>query len=167
VDPLEILFAREVMRTKVAVLPAASSLREFQKALTDHRQSQRLLPVVDASGVLVGVLTRGDLHKRVEQEGYAALRRQLCELVRRETVEAFPDEPLRSVVHRMAEKQITRMPVVERDTRKFLGLVSLDDLLKARVRHLEEERRREQVLNLRFFEPKREAREQTETPAAP
>ena len=167
VDPLEILFAREVMRTKVAVLPAASSLREFQKALTDHRQSQRLLPVVDASGVLVGVLTRGDLHKRVEQEGYAALRRQLCELVRRETVEAFPDEPLRSVVHRMAEKQITRMPVVERDTRKFLGLVSLDDLLKARVRHLEEERRREQVLNLRFFQPKREAREQTETPAAP
>jgi len=167
VDPLEILFAREVMRTKVAVLPAASSLREFQKALTDHRQSQRLLPVVDASGVLVGVLTRGDLHKRVEQEGYAALRRQLCELVRRETVEAFPDEPLRSVVHRMAEKQITRMPVVERDTRKFLGLVSLDDLLKARVRHLEEERRREQVLNLRFFQPKREARDQTETPAAP
>src|SRR5438045_2583902 len=83
VDPLEILFARDVMRTKVAVLPASSSLSEFQKALTDHRQSQRLLPVVDASGVLVGVLTRGDLHKRVEQEGYAALRRQLFELVRR------------------------------------------------------------------------------------
>ena len=166
VDPLEILFAREVMRTKVAVLPAASSLRAFQKALTDHRQSQRLLPVVDARGVLVGVLTRGDLHKRVEQEGDAALRRQLCELVRRETVEAFPDEPLRSVVHRMAEKQITRMPVVERDTRKFLGLVSLDDLLKARVRHLEEERRREQVLNLRFFLPRSEAQERKETPAA-
>src|SRR6184192_281101 len=36
VDPLEILFARDVMRTKVAVLPASSSLSEFQKALTDH-----------------------------------------------------------------------------------------------------------------------------------
>src|SRR5436853_1436771 len=30
VDPLEILFARDVMRTKVAVLPASSSLREYQ-----------------------------------------------------------------------------------------------------------------------------------------
>jgi CBS domain containing-hemolysin-like protein len=53
----------------------------------------------------------------------------------------------------MAEKGITRMPVVDRNTRKFLGLVSLDDLLKARARHLEEERRREQVLSLRFFLP--------------
>ena len=65
------------------------------------------------------------------------------------------------------------MPVVERNTRKFLGLVALDDLLKARARHLEEERRREQVLTLRFFLPGRtapdrtETQEQTETPAAP
>ncbi len=65
----------------------------------------------------------------------------------------------------MAEKRVTRMPVVEAGTRKFLGLVSLDDLLKARARHLEEERRREQGLNLRFFLPRSEARDQT--PAAP
>jgi len=173
VDPLEILFAREVMRTNVAVLPAASSLEEFHNALNDHRQSQRLLPVVDDHGILAGVVTRGDLHQRLVQEGEAVLRRRLCELVRRETVEAFPDEPLRSVVYRMAEKQVTRMPVVEPDTRKFLGLIALDDLLKARGRHLEEEKRREQVLSLRFFLPggtapdRTETQEQTETPAAP
>ena len=170
VDPLEILFARDVMRTKVAVLPAASSLREFQQALTDHRQSQRLLPVVDEGGILVGVVTRGDLHKRMN-EGEGALGRQLCELVRKETVEVSPDEPLRSVVYRMAEKQVTRVPVVEQDTGKFVGLVALDDLLKARARHLEEEKRRERVLDLRFFLPgggsqdREEAAEQTETPA--
>jgi len=170
VDPLEILFARDVMRTKVAVLPAAGTLREFQQALTDHRQSQRLLPVVDAGGILVGVVTRGDLHKRMN-EGEGALRRQLCELVRKETVEVSPDEPLRSVVYRMAEKQVTRVPVVEQDSRKFVGLVALDDLLKARARHLEEEKRRERVLDLRFFLPgggaqdREEAAEQTETPA--
>jgi chloride channel protein, CIC family len=172
VDPLEILFARDVMRTKVAVLPATSSLREFQQALTDHRQSQRLLPVVDKGGILVGVVTRGDLHKRVNDEGEAALRYRLCELVRKETVEVFPDESLRSVVYRMAEKQVTRVPVVEQDTRKFAGLVALDDLLKARARHLEEEKRRERVLDLRFFLPgggaqdREETTEQTETPAA-
>ncbi len=38
------------------------------------------------------------------------------------------------------------MPVVERQTRRLLGLISLDDLLAARTRHLEEERRREQTL---------------------
>ncbi len=94
------------------------------------------------------------------------MRRTLAELVRHETVEAFPDEPLRVVVYRMAEKGITRLPVVERNTRKFLGLVSLDDLLKARTRHLEEERRREQVLNLRFFLPGGTVEGRTGTPAA-
>ena len=172
VDPLEILFARDVMRTKVAVLPAASSLREFQQALTNHGRSQRLLPVVDEGGVLVGVVTRGDLHKRVNLEGETALCRKLRELIRQETVEAFPNEPLRSVVYRMAEKQVTRVPVVEPDTQKFLGLVALDDLLKARARHLEEEKRREQVLSLRFFlpgggAPDREEATESETPAVP
>ena len=163
VDPLEILFARHVMRTKVAVLPASSSLSEFQKALTDHRQSQRLLPVVDGDGVLVGVVTRGDIYKLCDQSDESLLRRPLRDAVRRETVEAYPAEPLRSVVHRMAEKRITRMPVVDADTRKFLGLIALDDLLKARARHLEEEKRREQVLSLRVFLPGGGGQEETET----
>jgi CIC family chloride channel protein len=173
VDPLEILFARDVMRTKVAVLPASSSLAEFQKALTDHRQSQRLLPVVDGDGVLVGVVTRGDIYTCLHQAEESVLRRLLRDVVRRETLEAFPDEPLRSVVYRMAEKRLTRMPVVDADTGKFLGLIALDDLLKARARHLEEEKRREQVLNLRFFLPggggqeEGEVPDQAETRAAP
>jgi len=163
VDPLEILFARDVMRTKVAVLPASSSLSEFQKALTDHRQSQRLLPVVDGDGVLVGVVTRGDIYKLFDQGDESLLRRPLRDAVHRKTVEAYPDEPLRSVVYRMAEKRITRMPVVDADTRKFLGLIALDDLLKARARHLEAEKRREQVLSLRVFLPGGGGQEETET----
>ncbi|HTT32838.1 MAG TPA: chloride channel protein [Methylomirabilota bacterium] len=168
VDPLEILFAREVMRSEVLALPATSTVAELQQSLnSDGRQAQRLLPVVDSAGRLVGVLTRGDISKRLQKEADAISRRPLAELVRAETVEAFEDEPLRAVVYRMAEKGITRMPVLDRETRKFLGLVSLDDLLKARTRHLEEEKRRERVLNLRFFLPGGGVQDQTETPAAP
>ena len=79
--------------------------------------------------------------------------RPIGEVVRRESVETYPDEPLRVVVYRMAEKGLTRMPVVERDMGEFLGLVSLDDLLKARARHLEEERRRERTIKFKFFSP--------------
>ena len=159
VDPLEILFVREVMRTKVAVLPAASTLGEIWNSLradhrrVDHPEEQRLLPVVDAEGRLVGVVTRGDLNRRMEQNGDADLDRPLGDLVRASMVEAHPDEPLRIVVYRMVEKSCTRMPVVERGTRKFLGLVSLNDLLKARSRHLEEESRRERSLKFRWFVP--------------
>jgi CBS-domain-containing membrane protein len=107
----------------------------------------------------------GDFSTSLRVLPISGLQRPLGELVRHETVEAFPDEPLRVVVYRMADRGITRLPVVERDTRKFLGLVSLDDLLKARARHLEEERRREQVLNLRFFLPGGGVPNETQSPA--
>ena len=152
VDPLEVLFVREVMRTKVVVLPAASTLGDIWHSLrVDHRQEQRLLPVVNAEGQLAGVVTRGDISQRIEQHGDTALGWPIGDLVRTSAVEAYPDEPLRLVVYRMVEKGCTRMPVLERTTRKFLGLVSLNDLLKARSRHLEEESRRERSLKFRFF----------------
>ncbi len=168
VDPLEILFVREVMRTNIVVLPAASTLGEFQHSLrADSGQSQRLLPVVSAEGKFVGVLTRGDIFQRIEQDGEGALQWTLGELVRSEAVEASPDEPLRVVVYRMAEKGITRMPVVEPLSGKLLGLISLNDLLKARTRHLEEEVRRERVISLRFFLPGGGVKDETESPATP
>jgi CBS-domain-containing membrane protein len=154
VDPLEILFVREVMRTKVVVLPAASTLGEIWHSLrVDHRQEQRLLPVVSTEGQLFGVVTRRDINERMEQNGDAALKCPTRDLVRTSAVEAYPDEPLRVVVYRMVEKSCTRMPVVDRATRRFLGLVSLNDLLKARSRHLEEESRRERSLKFKFFPP--------------
>ena len=156
VDPLEILFVREVMRTKVAVLPASARVGEIWQSLrADDRQEQRLLPVVGLDGELVGVVTRLDISERIEQEGDAILSSSLADLARKAAIETYPDEPLRVVVYRMAEKGVTRMPVVERSTRTFLGLVSLNDLLKARARHLEEERRRERPLKFRFFFPGR------------
>jgi len=166
VDPLEILFVREVMRTNVVVLSAKSTLGEMQHSLrSDHRQSQRLLPAVNEQAQLVGVLTRRDIRERLHRDGDSALQLSFGELVRSETVETYPDEPLRVVVYRMAELGVTRMPVVESTTRKFLGLVSLNDLLKARARHLEEERRRERTLKLRFLLPGGRVAEETETPA--
>jgi chloride channel protein, CIC family len=154
VDPLEILFVREVMRTNVVVLSALSTTAQIQETLrTGTKRSQRLLPVVNNGGCLVGVLTRADISERAETEGDAALLRPVGELVRKATVEAYPDEPLRIVVYRMAERGLTRLPVVERGSRKFLGLVSLDDLLKARGHDLEGERTKETTLKFRFFSP--------------
>ena len=145
VDPLEILFVREVMRTNVVALSALSTTADIQEILrTGTRRSQRLLPVVDRAGVLVGVLTRADIRERLEIEGDAVLHRPIGDMVRKATVEAYPDEPLRVVVYRMAETGLTRFPVVERgDERTLVGMIGLQDLLSARTRNLAEERDRE------------------------
>ena len=55
------------------------------------------------------------------------------------------DDTLRMAAHRMARLEVTILPVVDRDG-WFLGEIALGDVLKARLRHLEEETRRERVL---------------------
>ena len=86
-------------------------------------------------------------------------------MVGRAVVTAHPDEPLRVVVERMAETGRTRLPVVARDdARRLLGLVSLGDLLKARVLNLEAERRRERVHPMHLFFPARAKSRSAEGP---
>ena len=123
--------------------------------------------MVNADGTLAGVLTRKDIRDRIDQEGNAALHRTLGEVARTNASDVYTDEPLRVVVYRMAETGFTRMPVVDRASRQFLGLISLDDLLKARTRHLEEERRRERTLKLRFFLPGGRMTKEKDIPANP
>jgi len=153
IDPLEILFVREVMRSNIAALRADMTLETLASAVnTGHRRSQRLLPVVDGEGRLVGVLTRSDIRKALEQHDGDRSRILLGQLARPNPVEAFPDEPLRVVVQRMAETGITRLPVVEHtatpSAHRLVGVVALSDLLKARAHQLDEEHHRERVLSV-------------------
>ncbi len=155
VDPLELLYVREVMRTNIVALQAESTLREAQATLAkNHEPGQELVPVVEQGGILRGVLTLRELREPKEC-GAGVLEQKVGEMVKAEPYEAFPDEPLRVVVNRMAEDGVTRLPVVERETGKLLGMISLADLLKARTRHMEEERRREQTIKFRLLAPRR------------
>src|SRR4051812_16849463 len=67
VDPLEILFTREVMRTNVVALPAGAPLETLTASLRvdPEKGPQRLYPVVDGAMNLLGVVTRMDLQKHV------------------------------------------------------------------------------------------------------
>jgi CBS domain-containing protein len=156
VDPLETVFVSDVMRTNLVVLPEDVSIQRLGESLRDaHRhRGQRLYPVVRADDVLVGVVAAGELELALHAVDSDQQDRPLGQLLRREPVVAHPDEPLRAVVYRMAETGVTRLPVVERaDPAKLVGIVALRDLLRARVKSLEEEHRRERVLRLHRLVP--------------
>lgn len=106
----------------------------------------------------MGVVTRRDLQHVVQEDQPQDGNIKIGTLIKPDPVVAYPDEPLRSVVFRMAETGYTRFPVVNRDRpRELVGIVSLSDLLKARMRNLEEERKRERVLRLNLLFPLRGA----------
>lgn len=146
VDPLEILFVREVMRSSVAALPADAPYDTLRHSLhgDSSRGRQRLYPVIGDDQELVGVVTRGDLQAVADAapEDAAA---PLTAILKTRPVVAYPDESLRMIVYRMAETGLTRFPVVEREHRRLIGMIALTDLLKARGLNLDAEQRRERV----------------------
>jgi H+/Cl- antiporter ClcA len=155
VDPMEGLFVRQVMRSNLTVLLASTPLSDLAGSLKrgGARGVQALYPVTDDDGRMLGVVTRHDMNGLLA-EG-AASETTLRDVLRPNPVVAYPDEPLRSVVYRMAETGLTRMPVVERDDpTRLVSVISLRDLLGARVQALEEERERERTLRIRTFIPR-------------
>jgi CBS domain-containing protein len=161
IDPLEILFTREVMRTNVVALPAHLSAADMlQHVNQNHDQrGQRLYPVVEDTGCLMGVITRTKLQEFLTQHGRNGESCRLAEFVAANPVVAYPDEPLRVVVYRMAHTGLTRLPVVDRTaSRPLVGMISLSDLLQARVHNLEAEQRRERILFTRLAFPRRAQR---------
>lgn len=154
IDPLEILFVREVARNAVVALPAKSTPEEMRAQLSaTTARGQYLYPVVDDAHHLLGVITRRDLREFLDAQAQHenTEMRHLGDLVKPDPVVAYPDEPLRVVVYRMAETGFTRLPVVERAApHTLVGMIALDDLLKARTLNLEAEHRRERILPLRL-----------------
>src|SRR5579871_3589514 len=150
IDPLETHFVREAMRPDALALPAEASLGEIAAQLPHGAgpRRQRLFPVVNDEQQLLGVVTRARLRQALAEanNGHTTI----AEIADAEPVVAYPGETLRTIANRMAETGLTRLPVVERDSGRLLGLLALQDLLKARLHALHEERRRERVLRLRF-----------------
>lgn len=152
IDPLEILFVREMMRLEVVVLKASMPIRTLFDGLQLRSDrpgfGQGLYPVMGDDDSLIGVVTRRQLVTLQQEEHPEG--RTLGDICERELVVAYPDEPIRYVLERMATTGLTRMPVVDPANRRHLvGLISISDVLRARQRSLDEERIREQVLAIR------------------
>jgi H+/Cl- antiporter ClcA len=156
IDPLEILFAREVMQTSMAALPVDAPLERLVKPVKVDPLGgpQRLYPVVGSDGQLEGVVTRFDLRLLADAAAATVPPPKLESILRTEPTVAYADEPLRMIAHRMAETGLTHFPVIERgESRRLVGMISLEDLLKARLLNLEAERRRETVMRVKIAFP--------------
>jgi H+/Cl- antiporter ClcA/CBS domain-containing protein len=156
IDELEILFVRDVMRTDVRVLSADGTLREAVAMIDPerHERAQQLYPILDGDAKLVGAVTATEMHTWAADP--AAMERSIASLAVEPIGKVFTNETLRAAVARMAERGVTRLLVVNpADEDRLVGKIALHDLLKARARHLEDERRRERVLPWEYILPPR------------
>jgi chloride channel protein, CIC family len=157
IDPLEVLFVRDVIRTEVTVFACETPLAQASASFLHHRRQvrdaqhrQRLYPLVDDEGRLRGAVTRRDMLDAALSGGELEAAVTVEQIAIPDLVVTHSDVTLRELANLMAERGMTRMPVVSReDPGELLGLVTLPDLLAGRLIDLQEERDTERVLRVR------------------
>jgi uncharacterized protein (DUF39 family)/CBS domain-containing protein len=117
----EIPFVVNVMHPAVTCTEAEEIRAIAERIVT---KSVNHIVVVDGAGKLRGIVTSWDI-TRAMAEGKKAL----ADIESRNVVTAKPDEPLESASKRMAQHNISALPVIDAE-RKVLGIVTSEDVSK-------------------------------------
>jgi H+/Cl- antiporter ClcA len=112
--------------------------------------SHQGFPVLDGDATVLGVLTR-----RVLLDPTVAADKRLAELLTRPPVVVYADNTLRDAADHMVNHDIGRLPVLDRETRRVVAMITRSDLLGAHRRRLREQR--ESAASLRWSSPWRKA----------
>lgn len=142
--------ARDLMTTSLVTIPPDAPVEAVARVLSDRGISGA--PVVDSSGKLLGMVTEGDLMRRLaavedrpqswiaglfksaEEQAARYARthgRKARDVMTTDLVTVDEDTPIEHIARIIEEKNIRRVPVV-RDG-KLLGVVSRADLLRALI----------------------------------
>jgi len=145
------MFAADVMTHDVVTVHTDTSVREIAELFLAKGISG--VPVVDAAGALLGIVSEGDLLHRVENdterrrswwlELFADRERMAKDFIKsharkagdvmtRQIITVKPDTPLGQVSALLEKHRIKRVPVV--DGGKIVGIISRANLLRALVR---------------------------------
>jgi H+/Cl- antiporter ClcA/CBS domain-containing protein len=145
VDALNFLRVGQVMDPDPPTVPASLSIARFSAMLTNgHPELTRRQGtlIVDEDGLLVGIITRGDVVRALQHPSPATL--TVLEAGNSKPIVTHPGELLHDAVARMLKHDIGRLPVVDsRNPRRIVGYLGRANVMAARSRQIEEEHLRE------------------------
>lgn len=131
---------RHILNVKgraVATITAGASLADAVHELADKKIGA--LVVVGSGHGVVGILSERDVVKVVAQRGAAALDRTVAETMTEKVVTCAEADSIHDIMERMTAGKFRHIPVVERG--ELVGIVSIGDVVKARLAEMEEESR--------------------------
>jgi H+/Cl- antiporter ClcA/CBS domain-containing protein len=131
IDALDFLQAGQLMTPDPQTLPGSMTVATASAFFADEA-THRSYPVVDSEHRLLGLVSRSDaLRWRMDDaDGASKLAEMLSDVSQ---PLAYPDTPSGRVADMIIETGVGRVPVVDPDTRRVVGILSRQDLLKARI----------------------------------
>jgi CBS domain-containing protein len=145
-DVLVQAIVSETMDKNVPVIAAGTEVREVAERITRRDAAvvrHQALFIVDPSGKLAGIITRGDILRALDENPSGTM--TVEQAGKTNLVVTYPDESLSDAAAKLLRFDVGRLPVVERaDPQKLVGYLGRASILAARMRRLHEEDVREQ-----------------------
>jgi CBS domain-containing protein len=93
------------------------------------------LVVVETDGALSGVLSERDVVHALARVGHDVLALPVSEVMSRQVITCTTEDRLADLMETMTKRRVRHLPVVEEG--RLVGLVSIGDLVNARLHELE------------------------------
>ena len=130
---------KQLLRRKgadVATVDAAASVRTALALLTEHGVGAL---VVSQDGRRVdGIVSERDVVRALHERGAGLLADPVASVMTEQVHTCVPDAGVEELARTMTEHRVRHVPVVEHGA--LVGIVSIGDVVKARLDQLEEER---------------------------
>jgi CBS domain-containing protein len=120
---------------QVVTIDPAATVAAAVQTLSKHRIGA--LPVVDGDGRIVGIISERDIVRVLAGTGPAVLNAPVAEVMTRKVVTCDRHDTIADIMEHMTIGKFRHVPVVERG--RLTGLVSIGDVVKARLSQLEYE----------------------------
>jgi CBS domain-containing protein len=120
----------------VATVSQEALVTELLAVLAEHRIGA--VVVADAEGKLIGIVSERDVARACHSEGADALSHTVGSIMTEVVVTCGPDATTGELMGLMTERRVRHIPVIEDEA--MIGIVSIGDVVKARLAELETER---------------------------
>ena len=115
---------KEIMTREVEAVRPETTVKEAAELMRTLGVGTLLVSTGDR---LVGMLTDRDITVRAVAERGDATRMPVCNVMTREVAYCFEDQDVTEAARIMEERQVRRLPVLDRN-KQLVGIVSLDDI---------------------------------------
>jgi CBS domain-containing protein len=119
----------------VRTLEPTATLSDAMDILAKRRIGA--LVITGADRRIVGIISERDIVRAIAEHGTGTLQSPVSEMMTRKVVTCGQNETIAEIMGRMTAGKFRHVPVVEQG--RLIGIVSIGDIVKARLEELEQE----------------------------